>query len=573
MTNFRIERIPFDADAVQVWARADERHQNWPVVYAIDDSKEIYVGESTNVSHRIQQHLQSPSRKHLKRVKVVLDETFNKSVCLDLESQLISYFAADGKYAVLNRNLGITNADYFDRARYREKFSLVFDELLREGMLTRSIPDIVNSDLFKYSPFKALTPDQAVAIEGILETIFDDLLRNRSGSLVIQGDPGTGKTIVAVYLIKLLRDIAESGSDDDLDTDSMFSEFFQGEYQAVLNGLKIGFVIPQQSLRKTIRKVFKRTPGLNPGMVMSQTEAAKSPDPFDLLIVDETHRLWHRANQASASGNKDFKEINERLFGRDDSQYTQLDWMKAISRHQIFLVDPEQTVRPGDLPRTQLALLESQARSEERFFNLTSQMRVAAGSDYINFVRGFLSDEPATWSDNADYDFRFFENFGDMVREIRNREREVGLSRLVAGYAWPWVSKKDPGSFDITIDGFSFRWNTTVTDWVNSATAANEVGSIHTVQGYDLNYAAVVIGRDLVFDREAGRIVFHRANYFDAKGKENNKQLGITYTDEDLLDYVRNIYRVLMTRGIKGTYVYVCDDALREFLREKLSTG
>jgi DUF2075 family protein len=155
----------------------------------------------------------------------------------------------------------------------------------------------------------------------------------------------------------------------------------------------------------------------------------------------------------------------------------------------------------------------------------------------------------------------------ELRRELLLREQEHGLARLVAGYAWKWITKKQKDAFDIEIDGLSLRWNQTQRDWINSPGAIDEVGSIHTVQGYDLNFAGVIIGRDLRFDPVAQRIVFDRSNYHDTKGRENNPKLGITYSDEDLLAYVRNIYTVLLTRGIRGTYVYVCDDALREHLK------
>ena len=102
---------------------------------------------------------------------------------------------------------------------------------------------------------------------------------------------------------------------------------------------------------------------------------------------------------------------------------------------------------------------------------------------------------------------------------------------------------------------------------MSSPGSLEQVGSIHTIQGYDLNYAGVVIGRDLRYDRASGRVVFDRQNYFDPRGTTNNKLLGITYSDEDVLRFVRNIYAVLLTRGMRGTYVYVCDEALRERLR------
>jgi DUF2075 family protein len=134
---------------------------------------------------------------------------------------------------------------------------------------------------------------------------------------------------------------------------------------------------------------------------------------------------------------------------------------------------------------------------------------------------------------------------------------------MVAGYAWEWKTKNDKDAYDIVIDDVSMRWNGTQTDWIASPKALEEVGSIHTVQGYDLNYAGVIIGADLRYDAETNRIVFHRESYFDKKGKENNPTLGLTYSDDDLLRYVTNIYTVLLTRGIRGTYVYVSDPGLR----------
>lgn len=115
------------------------------------------------------------------------------------------------------------------------------------------------------------------------------------------------------------------------------------------------------------------------------------------------------------------------------------------------------------------------------------------------------------------------------------------------------------------------RWNSTQRDWINRIGSEQEVGSIHTVQGYDLNYAGVIIGEDIRYNPESGRIVFNRSKYFDVKGRENNTKLGITYTDDDILEYVRNIYCVLLTRGTLGTYVYVCDPALREHLEAYLN--
>jgi hypothetical protein len=97
------------------------------------------------------------------------------------------------------------------------------------------------------------------------------------------------------------------------------------------------------------------------------------------------------------------------------------------------------------------------------------------------------------------------------------------------------------------------------------------VGSIHTVQGYDLNYCGVIIGRDLYFDEDTQKIRFDRSNYFDMKGMEGNRRLGRYYSDDEIETYVKQIYRVLLTRGIFGTYVYVCEPKLRKYLSELFS--
>ena len=574
MTDFRIEKLPFDRDVLGVWASERVENSNWPVVYTINGANDIYVGETSNAAMRFSNHLGTPSKQHLREARVIFRDDFNKSACLDLESHLIRYFAADEKYRVLNGNGGITDSDYFQRDFYRESFKEIFDALVSDGVLTRTIPDIVNSDLFKYSPFKALSTDQAVAIEGILENLIHQLETGAHSSTVIQGDPGTGKTIVAIYLVKLLKDIALFDEAEPLDSDSLFSDFFQVGYRDLFQDLKIGLVIPQISLRKTVQKVFSRTPGLSADMVLDPFEVGDNDIEFDLLIVDETHRLQQRANQPAAERNLKYASINVKLFGSDDKAKTQLDWIKARSKHQIFLLDTAQSVKPADLQPKHLEPLVTDARQEGSLFRLSSQLRVAGGSDYIEYIgsviRGDNHGQPKTF---GEYDLRFFDNFAEMHQEIQRRDQEHGLSRLLAGFAWPWQSKGGKADFDIEIEGIRLPWNRRNYDWVNSPTSAEEVGSIHTIQGYDLNYAGVIIGRDLFFNEETQSVAFSRENYFDKKGKENNPTLGIRYSDEDLLQYVLSIYRVLLTRGIKGTYLYVCDERLRDHLRLQLTSG
>ncbi|WP_019145078.1 DUF2075 domain-containing protein [Aeromicrobium massiliense] len=535
------------------------------MVYTLDSDRRVYVGESTQALSRMRQHLANPDRSHLSRVRIVVDETFNKSVCLDLESFLIRMFSGDGKLQVDNANAGLTGSDYYERDRYREKFEAIFADLRREGLFVQSIEQIENSALFKMSPYKALTVDQRTAVMQMIESLFADLRSGLSSTAVVKGQPGTGKTVVGIYLMKVLADIKNRVQIEEGSSDSILAGFFTEENAELLSDFRMGLVVPQQSLRKTVEKVFAKTSGLHRDMVLSPAKAVEAGATYDLLIVDEAHRLQQLSATMATMINQ-FKDINRRLFG-DEKGGNQVDWIQRASKHQIFLLDPEQTVRPAsDISPAVVRGLVETAQEQERYFELTTQMRVRADEDYVGYVRAVLAQRQDAPVGFAEYDLRMYDDLGDMRRAIQAREKEHKLARLVAGYAWPWLSKNDPGVFDIEIDGVKLHWNRTATDWINSKTSADEVGSIHTTQGYDLNYAGVIIGPDLRMDPASGRMSVDRDSYFDTKGKANNNMLGVAYSDDDLLGYIANIYAVLLTRGIRGTYVYVCDPTLREYL-------
>ena len=129
---------------------------------------------------------------------------------------------------------------------------------------------------------------------------------------------------------------------------------------------------------------------------------------------------------------------------------------------------------------------------------------------------------------------------------------------MLAGYAWEWKTKNDKTAYDIEIEGVKKRWNHCLNNWINSDGALDEVGCIHTSAGYDLNYAFVILGNDIKYDDEKGRIYVDRSNYFDKRGKQSA-------SGEELDLYIKNIYYVLMTRGIRGTYLYVCNEKLRNY--------
>ena len=337
MTSYRIEELRFTQAEIERLAASDVRLKNWPVVYILHNTSELYVGESLNGLARLRQHLKSPDKQGLKATRVILGDRFNKSVCLDLESFLIRLFAGDGQFQVLNRNDGITDADYYLRSDYQQTFEDIFEELLAKGAFTRPVREIENTDLFKLSPFKALTQDQAVAIEDILDGLFEDLTLGEPSRVVVQGDPGTGKTVVGIFLVKLLRDIATSRTDESADGESVLSEYFVDGHRDLLQDFKVGLVVPQQSLRKSIENVFRKTPGLDASMVLT---------PFRSRPIGKQVRPSHRrrdpppqsAVEPGQWSHEHAVQSHQREAlrpGRPET--TQIDWINTQSKHQIYL--------------------------------------------------------------------------------------------------------------------------------------------------------------------------------------------------------------------------------------------
>ena len=129
MTSYEIKRTKFEPNSVSTLVKTDTRLKNWPVVYILTSSKEVYVGETLDYNKRMSQHLKTVEKNKLDVTHVVIHEKFNKSVCLELESILINLFTGDGKKTVLNANHGIVDADYYQRDSYREIFNEIFESL------------------------------------------------------------------------------------------------------------------------------------------------------------------------------------------------------------------------------------------------------------------------------------------------------------------------------------------------------------------------------------------------------------------------------------------------------------
>jgi DUF2075 family protein/DNA replication protein DnaC len=494
---------------------------NWPVVYVLENSKEIYIGETTSLYNRSRQHYENPERAKLKNIHIITDEEYNKSAALDIESMLIQYISAEGTLLLQNGNHGLSNHNYYEKEKYKAKFETVWEKLKEMGKVKKDLIQIKNSDIFKYSPYKALTEDQIRVTKKIIKNI----KINNKKTHIINGKPGTGKTILAIYLIKRLREIPET------------------------KNLNVALVIPMTSLRKTLKKVFKNISGLKPNMVIGPNEVINKK--YDILIIDEAHRLKRRIN---ISHYATFDTTNRHLDLGNGG--TELDWIKLSSKHQILFYDKNQSIRPTDIRHEQILQLDALK------YELETQMRVLGGEEYINFVDGLFNLKDISTYKISDYEFKICDSVYELVDTITVKNKEHGLARIVAGYAWPWKTKKG-GEFDIEIGGLKLIWNSTNQDWVNSPNSINEVGCIHTVQGYDLNYTGVIIGPELSYDKTNNKLVVDAKKYMDINGKRS-------ITDPAELErYIINIYKTLLTRGIMGTYIYIVDDKLREYFKSK----
>lgn len=559
------EQYPFNKESLNKIEQNPWVKNQWPLVYFIqnDKIKAAYVGESTYGLKRIKNHLGNSERCILDTISIIGSDKFNKSATLDIESQLIQYITAEGTYKLQNANFGLVNHNYYQQDLYKNLFKEVWNKLIERKIVTKSLKEIENSELFKYSPYKALNEDQYNSVIEILE----GLTKRKNSSIFISGSAGTGKTILATYLIKLLSANIDSADSEEYNEDELKEISFIKNFQANYPNAKIGLVVAMTSLRESLENVFRKIPGLKPSMVINPADTFKLNEKYDLLIVDEAHRLRKYKNISWMGA---FKKNNQKL-GLDDSG-TELDWILANSKNQIFFYDAAQSVKPSDVDAARFNALLS--NSDSLRLTLTSQMRVKGGNNYIQFVDDLLHVKRIRQSkyQEENYELLIFDHFHELHIELSKKENEYGLCRMIAGYSWPWKSNPkldpppSPDTTDIELGGLRFKWNSTDKDWINSANAFNEIGCIHTTQGYDLNYAAVIFGREIDFDKQSNKIIIYPDKYFDINGKKG-------VSDADVLKhYIINIYKTIMYRGIKGTYIYACNPGLREFLKEHIET-
>ena len=566
--------------------RQTQKGKNWPVVYLIHDDKTLYIGETTSAATRMSQHLKNEEKKDLEIREIVFDGEYNKSVVLDYEQKLIKYCSVDRQFCkILNKNKGQQAAhDYYNRSHYRNKFSILWQQLRDKGLAKKSLEIIENENIFKFSPYNALTGEQNEVSVSIMNDILDTFENNTTGVSLVNGCAGTGKTVLAISLINSLvnavnidnelLDAKSRDFEEDIDEDKKMAllrlkEYIQKERNE--KTFKIGFVLPMPGIRATIGKVFKECGnGLERRMVIGPSDVVK--EDYDILIVDESHRLSKRKN---LTGYKSFDDTS-RALGLDEKETNQLEWMLKAAKHVVLFYDEYQSVKSSDITYKEYQTSLNKYGNRIKKHLLQTQMRCEGGDTYIEYVRDIMACKNRTFQRISNYDFLIFDDIDAMIEKIKDKDDHLGLCKTVAGFSWDWKTKqkKKPkddmrcydklvkmGEFDIEIQHHKYIWNLTDKGWVTRKDSHCTIGCIHTTQGYDMNYVGVIFGEEIDYNFSTNSIEINLDKYKDKKVKQN--------TDKEYLkNLILNTYTTILARGIKGCYVYACNPNMQEYLEQ-----
>jgi len=390
------------------------------------------------------------------------------------------------------------------------------------------------ASMLKGNPEFVLIDDQKLVYENAL-SLAKKSNDQKKNVLIVQGGPGTGKSVVAINLLS----------------------------KATSLGLNTRYVTknaaPRAVFEAKLTGTFRKTEISNL-LTGSSVYYNCDENSYDFIIVDEAHRLNKKGGIFNNLGENQIKEIIQ------------------AAKCSVFFIDEDQRVTWKDIGKTEeIVYWADNLGADIQIMKLESQFRCNGSDGYISWLSNTLQiRETANVKFDIDnYDFKIFDDPNQLREEIIKKNGN-NKSRLVAGYCWNWVSKKNPQLYDIVIPEYNFqmKWNldTDGSLYLISPNSVNEIGCIHTCQGLELEYVGVIIGPDLIVrDGKVLTIPKNRAKTDKSlSGYQRDYKEDKEFAEQKADSIIKNTYKTLMTRGLKGCYIYCTDKETRDYFKDRL---
>ncbi|AGY81472.1 DUF2075 domain-containing protein [Carnobacterium inhibens] len=543
---------------------------DYPTVYIVHDEKKnrefsVYIGETSDIRQRTKQHLIEDPKKREdweslansddSKMYIIGHDYFNKSLTLDIENKLMMYMSSiDSVQSVYNRRTN-QQKEYYTVDKLDEIFSKIWRKLRNKNKTLFPVEKIIkDSALFKASPFHKLSDEQIQAKDKVILKIMEALTRNQSGELIlVAGEAGSGKTVLMSSLFYELKQLAQEESENIVLQEANSYLLVNHEqqlkvYQQIANKLGI-------TSKKVPNLVSKPTTFIN-----NHTPEEKA----DVVIVDEAHLLWTQGKQSYRGKNQLYD-----LMERAKVVVAVFDINQVLTTEQYW-------------EEEELLTLEHEANLKGNFIRLENQMRINASQSTINWIRSMIDDRKINpiLKDIKGYDLKIFNHPEELYQAIRKKAKDEnsGISRIIATFDWEYVDKRKPEKDDywrVKIGNWSLPWNLQLPQmkeqkrknrnlsWAEQEQTIDEVGSTFTIQGFDLNYAGVIIGPSVKYRN--GEIVFDRSFSQNKKAtRQRTLKNGKKEQFSDML--LKNELNVLLTRGVNGLYIYAVDEELQKAL-------
>ena len=390
------------------------------------------------------------------------------------------------------------------------------------------------SNMLKGNREFIMIDDQKVVYENILQLACKSKADMNKRTIIVEGGPGTGKSVVA---INLLAELTKRGQF------AQYASKNSAPRQVYSQKLKGNF-------KKSRVDIMFRSTG-------SYTEIENNY--VDTILVDEAHRMNEKSGMFQNMGENQIKEVIH------------------SSKCSVFFIDESQRVTMSDIGSVDEIKKWAKAESSEvTQLKLLSQFRCNGSDGYLAWVDNTLEIQPtANYNlEDIDYDIRVLDSPLEVRELIIEKNKINHRSRMLAGYCWDWIrdGKNNSKVHDIKIGDFEMSWNLGNSIFALDETSIDEIGCIHTSQGLEFDYVGLIIGDDMRYENH------HIVTDFSKRAKTDQSMKGIKKLDkqdhckaeEKADEIIKNTYRTLMTRGMKGCYIYCTDQNLRNYLKQKI---